>query len=393
MTMSVTGAASTDSGDPHIGFSSSNVANAVGSVTAAQSGTPAPTFDGVTALPVANLYTAGAITALTSAANGSRRTFSFTPTTTMAPTALNFTSVTATAMTLNWTDNSTDETGFAIYRSTDGISYSYVNTVAANTVASTQAFLTPGTNYFWQVYAIRETISATASGSQGYYSAGNIVSAGNGLWSSTVPNAPWPGGIVPTSNDIVTIANGTNVTIDIPTAVCYNLIVGQGASGVLTMDLSTTCSTLTVGNNVTVSAGGVFQSATTGTITNHSLSVTGNITNNGTIDFAPMAIRLLRLLVLPEAITLYFPVRVQPQIFSHWPWLKASWSVEVELNLSNFTVRGLSAAATGALLTSNSGVGTLKISGTNTFAGNLWSVAGYTIPATLGFWLNNPNLQ
>ncbi|HET8675617.1 MAG TPA: hypothetical protein VFO63_07530, partial [Blastocatellia bacterium] len=45
MTMSTLGAADTNSRDPHIGFSSTNTAGNVGSVTAAQSGTPAPTFD------------------------------------------------------------------------------------------------------------------------------------------------------------------------------------------------------------------------------------------------------------------------------------------------------------------------------------------------------------
>ncbi|HEX2645454.1 MAG TPA: hypothetical protein VHU81_20815, partial [Thermoanaerobaculia bacterium] len=61
MTMSAAGAADTNSQNPNIGFSSSNAAGTVGSVTAAQSGTPAPTFNGASATPVANLYTAGAI--------------------------------------------------------------------------------------------------------------------------------------------------------------------------------------------------------------------------------------------------------------------------------------------------------------------------------------------
>ncbi|MEP6711973.1 MAG: T9SS type A sorting domain-containing protein, partial [Ferruginibacter sp.] len=37
------------------------------------------------------------------------------------------------------------------------------------------------------------------------------------------------------------------------------------------------------------------------------------------------------------------------------------------------------------------GTGTLKFSGTNTFSGNLWSVAAYSIPFTMGLWINNPN--
>ena len=76
MTMSAAGAADANSQNPNIGFSSSNAAGTVGSVTAAQSGTPAPTYNGASATPVDNLYTAGTIPVLTSAADGSRRTFS-----------------------------------------------------------------------------------------------------------------------------------------------------------------------------------------------------------------------------------------------------------------------------------------------------------------------------
>src|ERR1044072_8666940 len=79
MTMSTLGAADTNSRDPNIGFSSTNTAGNVGSVTAAQSGTPAPTFDGASATPVANLYTAGSIIVLSSVADGSRRIFTFAP--------------------------------------------------------------------------------------------------------------------------------------------------------------------------------------------------------------------------------------------------------------------------------------------------------------------------
>ena len=77
MTLSTLGAADVNSNDPHFGYSSNNVANTVGSVTAPQAGSP--TFNGTSNDPVENLYTAGAITVLTSAANGSRRTMSFTP--------------------------------------------------------------------------------------------------------------------------------------------------------------------------------------------------------------------------------------------------------------------------------------------------------------------------
>jgi hypothetical protein len=36
--------------------------------------------------------------------------------------------------------------------------------------------------------------------------------------------------------------------------------------------------------------------------------------------------------------------------------------------------------------------GTFKVSGTFTLAGRFFTAAAYSIPATGGFWLNNPNV-
>jgi hypothetical protein len=41
-----------------------------------------------------------------------------------------------------------------------------------------------------------------------------ITTAGNGYWSSTVPNAPWPGGVMPSAGDIIIIGNGFTLTVD-----------------------------------------------------------------------------------------------------------------------------------------------------------------------------------
>ena len=390
MTMSTLGAASVDSRDPNIGFSSNNVANSVGSVTAAQSGTPAPTYDGATATAVANLYTAGSIAALSSAVDGSRRMFSFTPVATVAPTSLSFTAITTTGMTLNWTDNSSDEAGFAIYNSTDGINYTFAAAAAANAVNVSITGLAPGTNYFWQVFAVREALSSALTGSQATNAPASIVSAGNGNWSSTTPNAPWPGGIVPSAGDNVTIADGTTVSVDVTTAVCYNLTVGLGVSGVLDY-IPGTASTLTVGTDVTIAAGGTIQTAASGTVVTHGLSLAGNLINNGTLDLSTNGNTAGAILTFTGSNNSSFTGAGATTDLYVLALAKTSRTQEVELNLTNFSVRGLSATATGALLTSNTGTGTLKISGTNTFSGTLWSVAGYTIPATLGFWLNNPN--
>ena len=87
-----------------------------------------------------------------------------------APTSLSFTSVTTTAMTLNWTDNSAIEDGFKIYRNTGGAADSgdtLVSTTSANATSFTATSLTASTTFYWAVYAINGTsLSSVLQGSQ-----------------------------------------------------------------------------------------------------------------------------------------------------------------------------------------------------------------------------------
>jgi hypothetical protein len=89
--------------------------------------------------------------------------YSFTPPVPAAPAGLTFSGVTSAAMTLNWADVSSNETGFLIYRSTDGINYTFVTQTAANATSSVQSGLTANTLYYWKVYSVSEGgLSATA---------------------------------------------------------------------------------------------------------------------------------------------------------------------------------------------------------------------------------------
>ncbi|MGC2235791.1 MAG: G8 domain-containing protein [Pyrinomonadaceae bacterium] len=288
MTMSAAGAADANSNSPEFGFSSSNTAGTVGSITAAQSGTPAPTFDGSSATPVDNLYVAGTIPVLTSATNGTRRTFSFTPPIPTSPTGLTFTTVTQTTYTLNWTD-APDERIYAIYRSTDGVNYTFAGTSAENATTFNATGLTPSVNYFWQVYSVSEGAfgASPLTGSQTTAAAGNDTCSGTPTnWTATTS---WADGTVPTTGDNVTIQSGCTMIVDTATPTALNLTVQSG--GTLRYH-PTTASTLTLLGDVTVDAGGTFD-AGTGVLQTHVLNIggsstasgaAGNLTVNGTFD-------------------------------------------------------------------------------------------------------------
>ncbi|RQO66030.1 hypothetical protein DBR43_27705 [Pedobacter sp. KBW06] len=105
------------------------------------------------------------------------RTYTFTPPIPIAPGSLSFTAIGNLTMTLNWTDLSSNERGFVIYRSTDGTNYSFVTQVAAGATSSVQSGLTTGTTYYWRVYAITEGgLSTALSGTQATSCNGPVIS-------------------------------------------------------------------------------------------------------------------------------------------------------------------------------------------------------------------------
>ena len=383
MNMSTAGAADPNSSSPQFGLSTSNAVGTVGSVTASQSGAPAPTYSGASATPVNNTYVAGMIPVLNSSVNGSRIMFTYTPIVPLAPTALNFTGVSATGMTLNWTDNATNEVGYVIHNSPDGINYSFYSQMAANSTSLTVNGLAASTLYPWRVYAVTEgALSNALAGAQTTSTTGVITSTASGLWSD--PNT-WSTGVVPTSNDVVTILNGHTVTIDIA-AFAYNLTV----NGTLQYE-QTTARVLTVGTDVTINVTGIFQSNPAGTQTGHSLVIGGNLVNNGILDFSTNADTAGSGITFTGAGNATFSGTGATTDIRQITMNKGTSNASVlEITVTNFTVRGVTTDTVvgGWLVMTN---GTIKISGTFAYTGRTFATAAYTIPASCGVWINNPN--
>ncbi len=215
----------------------------------------------------------------------------------------------------------------------------------------------------------------------------NITSnAVTGNWSD--PNT-WVGGVVPDYGANVSIADGAMVTIDMSPTI-GNLTVGEGTTGILQYT-STVAQALVVAGNIVINPGAIFRAALSGNDPGNFLSAAGNIANNGVLDLLTntnlIGVELFFTGAADQAVsgtgavTDFFLIKMA----------KTAQANLVEFNLSNFSVQGSSSNATKTFLRSNTGTGTIKFSGANTFSGNLWGAVSYIIPSTLGVWLNNPN--
>ncbi|MBI3520296.1 MAG: PKD domain-containing protein [Bacteroidetes bacterium] len=210
----------------------------------------------------------------------------FTPPVPAVPTgSLTFSGVSQTGMTLNWPNWATNEIGYVIYNSTDNVNFNFVSQTAANATSSAITGLLPSTTYYWKLYAVTEGCLSTAlTGTQSTLAGGNKISVSSTMWNTATTWSPTG---VPTAADNVTIANGHTVTVNVD-AVCNNLTIGQGTSGVLAIGNNNTSRLITVNGNVIINNGATFSVSPTSNTT-HNITFPGNITNNGSINFAPDA--------------------------------------------------------------------------------------------------------
>jgi hypothetical protein len=325
-------------------------------------------------------------------ANGSKLSF-IPPAGSAIPTGLSFTAVGPAGMTLNWTDNATDESGYAILRSDDnGATYALIASLPANTVTYAATGLVPNKTFLWKVIAYSNDVPPAGSlnGSQATSAPGVVVSTpAGGNWSST---ATWVGGVLPAVSDSVIIADGSTVTVDGTAGTCWSLKVGEGTSGVL--NYGSTAATLTVNNNVYVSAGAVF-SAGAGSSTSHLLRIGGSAANglgqgslivNGTFDMQTTAGVPVTFFGLGNATVSGTPTVLDFRSITLNKGASTIAPPTLEI-LAPFTVQG--ANSLGLVATHTAGI--LKISGSFTQNNPIYTTAAYTIPAAGGFWLNNAN--
>ena len=162
-------------------YGSGLVTNLVNSGYSVGFGTAAAVFASVTTNGPSVSYAIANNSNFAAIASGTK--YTFTPTTPVAPSGFGVTAITQTGMTLNWTDASSNEVGFAVYRSDDGgTTYNFIQQTAANATSLVVTGLLPGVNYFWRVLAVTEGTLSTATSGNATTTAAGTKTAATGNW-------------------------------------------------------------------------------------------------------------------------------------------------------------------------------------------------------------------
>src|SRR5262249_28608915 len=134
-------------------------------------------------------------TTLSAAKNNSNSSFINAPTNLSATTS-------STALSLRWTDNSTNETGFRIYRSTDGVNFAQINTVGRSKTSYSDTTAVAGVTYYYTVAAYSSTNQSALS---------NVAMASRPV-PVTAPLAPDAFNATATASDSVALTWNDNAT-------------------------------------------------------------------------------------------------------------------------------------------------------------------------------------
>ncbi|MEJ5308332.1 MAG: G8 domain-containing protein [Anaerolineae bacterium] len=199
----------------------------------------------------------------------------------------------------------------------------------------------------------------------------SCTSTGTGDWNAI---ATWTNcnGTIPQNGDDVTIQSGHTVTVNVNTATLNSLTV----NGTLRFDNTGTGRSMMVTGNIVIGSSGRLDVATGGNATTHSLTIGGDLTNNGTFDGLPATGRIINVTFNRNG-----NQTITGTGTTRFNILTLNMGTSRDNILDVQAVISLNASANPLVIQN----GTFRLSSASTITP---FTTGVTIPATGGFWLN-----
>jgi len=251
------------------------------------------------------------------------------------------------------------------------------------------------THYLFLFFLLSTFISFSsfASISTDYFRSKNTGTWNNNAnWESSSDNSSWGNStLIPTSSaQYITIQTGHTITIDASVSASTISIDG---SATLTFDGIAVRNVTVQGDIIVANTLGSFITQSAGSFVN-TLTITGNISNQGTLDFSRGGTTLV--------CDITFNKNGNQTITGTGTTTRFN-EMNVNMGTSNANILEISTSnfsAPNGFLETASGVanrlknGTLKLSGSFTYSGTPFipNTFNNTIVSTAGFWINNPNV-
>lgn len=264
--------------------------------------------------------------------NASSATTQAAPQPPQAPSGLAAAVASASQINLSWTNNDSNATGSKIYKSTDGVNYTWAYTMAQGVSTYSVTGLSPSTTYYFKVVAYNSV------GNSAYSNTGNATTM-------PVPAAPTnPATTVPSSSQINlswtnndSSATGTKIYKSTDGVnFTWSYTVGQGVSSYSVTGLSASTTyyfKVAAYNSAGTSAFSAAVNATTMAVP----AAPSNLTANGTSS-SQIALAWTNNAVNPAATNI--------AVYKSTDGVNFSWSYTLSPTATSYNVTGLSASTT-----------------------------------------------
>jgi peptidyl-Asp metalloendopeptidase len=156
-----------------------------------------------------------------------------------APSNLVVSATSTTSISLKWTDNASNEAGYYLQRSLDGVNWTLIATLGSNVTSFTNSGLNADTTYFYQAYAFNSIGNSAFSNSASAKTNAVVLKVADTTPPSVIISNPVANMKVGTPNQAISVSASDNIAVSSLKLFINNKLVSSGNSSTLNYNWNT----------------------------------------------------------------------------------------------------------------------------------------------------------